>query len=146
MDDRGSDGLSTSTLHRLTARVGVDRGYVDALSTRRELSDDQLRIILTALGLAIRTEEDVARSLSARERAYGRHPLPPVQVISPAPWPARIPVTLPVGSASRLHWRLEQEGGPIQSGIAQWNALPVLAETSFDGSRLERRLLDVNLE
>lgn len=144
MDDRGSDGLSTSTLHRLAARVGVDRGYVDALGTRRELSDDQLRIILTALGLAIRTEEDVARSLSAREQASWRHALPPVQVISPAPWPARIPVTLPVGSASRLHWRLEQEGGPIQSGIAEWNALPVLAETSFDGSRLERRLLDVN--
>jgi len=49
MDDRGSDGLSTSTLHRLAAHIGVEKGYVDALGTRRELSDEQLRTTLAAL-------------------------------------------------------------------------------------------------
>ena len=34
----------------------------------------------------------------------------------------------------------------MEAGIAEWNALPVLAETSFDGSQLERRLLDADLE
>jgi 4-alpha-glucanotransferase len=146
MDDRGSEGLSTSILHRLAARIGVERGYVDALGTRRELSDDQLRTILSALGLAVQTEEDTARSLSAYEETPWRRALAPVQVASPAPWPARVPVTLPAQSTSVLHWRVEQEGGASHSGKAEWNALPVLAETSLDGTQVQRRLLDLNVE
>src|SRR5215813_11124188 len=94
MDDRGSNGLSASMLHRLAAHVGVERGYVDALGTRRELSDDQLRT-----GLAAETEEDAARSLRACEEAPWRGALVPVQVASPAPWPACVSVTLSAGSA-----------------------------------------------
>jgi 4-alpha-glucanotransferase len=125
----------------------VERGYVDALGTRRDLSDDQLRTILAALGLAVKTEEeDVARSLRACEEAPWRRALAPVQVASPAPWPARVPVTLPSGSASTLHWRLEQEGGLIHSGAAEWKALPLMAERTVDTGPVERRLLDLKLE
>ncbi len=146
MDDRGSDGLSTSTLHRLAAHIGVEKGYVDALGTRRELSDEQLRTTLAALGLAVQTEEDAARSLRACEEAPWRRALASVQVVSSAPWPAGVPVTLPAESASLLHWRLEQEGGSVHSGTAEWSALPLLAEGSLDGSRVERRLLDLQIE
>jgi len=145
MDDRGSGGLTQSPLHRLASQAGLDRRYVDALGTQREVSDDRLRALLAALGFPAATEQELEGSLKRCEEARWRRPLEPVQVLLRTALPARIPITLPQGT-ERLRWRLEEESGAAHEGKAGWTSLPLLDQRLLDDRPLERRRLDLELD
>ena len=146
MDDRGSGALSEAPLYRLAMLAGLERSYVDALGTHRELSDDRLRTLLAALGYPARDEAEAEESLQRCEEARWRRVLEPVQVVPRATLPARVPVTLPAGQERRFRWQVTEEDGHSHSGTADWTALPLLAETTLDGRRIERRRLDLELD
>ncbi|HEX6102017.1 MAG TPA: 4-alpha-glucanotransferase, partial [Alphaproteobacteria bacterium] len=145
MDDRGPVPLSESPLHRLAAQAGLERSYVDALGTRREVSDDRLRTLLAALGFPAGSDAELQASLTRCEEARWRRPLEPVQVVLRTALPARVPVTLPEGT-ERLRWRLEEESGAAHSGEADWRSLPLLDQRAVDDRPLERRRLDLELD
>ncbi len=146
MDDRGTAGLTQSPLYRLALLAGLERSHVDALGTRREISDERLRMFLGALGLPAHGDEEVQASLRRCEEARWRRALEPVQVVLRTALPARIPVTLEAERAKRLHWRLEEEAGGIHSGSTDWSALPLVEERLLDDRRVERRRLDLELD
>lgn len=147
IDDRDSGGASGPPLHRLASLAGLERSHVDALGTRRELSDERVRLLLRALGLAAGTDEEIGKSVRRCEEARWRRPLEPVQVVLRTDLPARVPVTLPVAEGRRtLRWRLETEAGVVHSGTADWATLPPLDRRSLDGTPMERRRLDLELD
>jgi hypothetical protein len=145
MDDRGPGGLSDSPLHRLASQAGLERSYVDALGTHREVSDERLRTLLAALGFPAGNDEELEASLKRCEEARWRRVLEPVQVVLRSALPARVPVTLPEGT-ERLRWRLEEESGRCHSGEAAWSALPMLDQRVLDERSMERRRLDLELD
>ena len=116
MDDRGSGGLTQSPLHRLASQAGLDRRYVDALGTQREVSDDGLRALLAALGFPAATDQELEGSLKRCEEARWCRPLEPVQVLLRTALPARVPITLPEAT-ERLCWRLEEESGAAHPDV-----------------------------
>ncbi|HXV24595.1 MAG TPA: malto-oligosyltrehalose synthase [Alphaproteobacteria bacterium] len=146
MDDRGTAGLTQSPLHRLALLAGLERGHVDALGKQREISDDQLRMLLGALGLPARNDEEVQSSLRRCDEARWRRALEPVQVVLRTALPLRIPVTLEAERVRRLRWRLEEEAGGIHSGSTEWSMLPLVDERLLDDRRMERRRLDLELD
>lgn len=147
IDDRESAGASEPPLDRLAALAGLERSHVDALGTRRELSDERVRLLLTALGLPAETDEEISQSRRRCEEARWRRPLEPVQVVLRTDLPACVPVTLPAVEGGRtLRWRLETESGPVHSGTADWTTLPLIDRRLLDGTTLERRGLELELD
>jgi (1->4)-alpha-D-glucan 1-alpha-D-glucosylmutase len=144
MDDRGSGGLGDAPLYRLAVVAGLERGHVDALGTRRDLSDDRLRRLLASLGYPAGDDAEAEESLRRCEEARWRRALEPVQVAPRSSLPALVSVTLAAGEERRLRWRIVEESGCSHSGHADWTALPLLAEHTIDGRRVERRRLDLD--
>ncbi|KRF08737.1 4-alpha-glucanotransferase [Arthrobacter sp. Soil782] len=85
-------------------RVGIDFKGWDG--TPQTVSDETLIAVLTALGVPCATNDDVAASLRAAERAPWLRRLPPAVVIRDGD-ATTVPVTVPAGTTPSIHVLLE---------------------------------------
>lgn len=70
--------MSELPLHRLAARVGLARDWVDANDRPQRVSDDVLRQVLAGLGHPAEDETAIAASLQALDEAEDADHLPPM--------------------------------------------------------------------
>ncbi|WP_367237686.1 MULTISPECIES: 4-alpha-glucanotransferase [unclassified Pseudomonas] len=70
--------MSDTPLHRLAARVGLARDWIDANARPQQVSDDVLRNVLEALGHCAQDDAAVLASLRAVEAAEDSEHLPPL--------------------------------------------------------------------
>ncbi|GJE45127.1 malto-oligosyltrehalose synthase [Methylobacterium soli] len=101
----------SATLEQLADLVGVAAGYTDAFGARVETALETRRGLLAALGFAVGSEPEIARSLGAVE-ALRRGLIPPLLPVE-ARRGHRVPVR---GGAGTLVWRLVDERGFAREG------------------------------
>ncbi|HDS1817970.1 TPA: 4-alpha-glucanotransferase [Pseudomonas putida] len=70
--------MSETALHRLAARVGLSRDWIDANARPQQVSDDVLRNVLEGLGHPAADESAIQASLRAVEAAEDSEHLPPL--------------------------------------------------------------------
>ncbi|GLS43657.1 malto-oligosyltrehalose synthase [Methylobacterium brachythecii] len=104
-----------SDLTRLADLVGIAKGYTDAFGTPVETSEETRAGMLAALGFAVGTEDEVARSLASVEAL--RLGLIPPLLPAEARRSLRVPV-LADGTAGSIVWRLVDERGHASEGRA----------------------------
>ena len=93
-------------LHQLARFHQVATTFTGWDGELKEVSDATLRRVLTALGLAADTEEDLRRSLAESENAPWQRTLPPTAVVRRSN-PGTVPVHLPAGKEAEIRIRLE---------------------------------------
>ncbi|MCQ1952227.1 4-alpha-glucanotransferase [Arthrobacter sp. zg-Y238] len=103
--------------------------------SEQQVSDATLRSVLSALGLAVESEQDLERSLAESKAAAWKRPLPPTAVVRQGK-PGSVPVHLPPGSTAKLTLRLED--GSEQE--LAWPEQPE-EERDIDGSAVARTLV-----
>ncbi|ANC02764.1 4-alpha-glucanotransferase [Pseudomonas putida] len=70
--------MSEMPLHRLAARAGLSRDWIDANDRPQQVSDEALRRVLQGLGHPAEDDAAVARSLAALEQLDDSEHLPPL--------------------------------------------------------------------
>jgi 4-alpha-glucanotransferase len=70
--------MSETALHRLAARVGLARDWIDANNRPQQVSDDVLRKVLEALGHPASDDRALQDSLRAVDAAEDSEHLPPL--------------------------------------------------------------------
>lgn len=73
--------MSQQPLHRLAARVGLARDWVDANNRPQQVSDDVLRQVLEGLGHGAADDAAISASLRAVEQADDSDHLPPLLTV-----------------------------------------------------------------
>ncbi|GAB3551039.1 4-alpha-glucanotransferase [Arthrobacter tumbae] len=117
-------------------RVGITFKGWDG--TPQTVGDETLVAVLTALGVPCSTDDDVAASLRAAERAPWLRTLPPAVVVRDGD-PTTVPVTVPAGSLPSI--RIVLEDGterPVPVGFAQ--------KRDVDGKSVSRFTVEVPLD
>ena len=123
-------------LIRLARLAGVAPSYRDAWRRLRRVQPETLRALLGAMGLAVDSPADIETSCAILQSAEWDAPLTPVATTVAGP-AALVPVT--IGDGDRAHWRLRLETGETREGVAELDALTVLAERR-ERRRRRRRL------
>lgn len=73
--------MSEQPLHRLAARVGLARDWIDANNRPQQVSDEVLRRVLQALGHPADDDQAIASSLRLVEQAEDSEHLPPLLTV-----------------------------------------------------------------
>ncbi|MDH0301010.1 MULTISPECIES: 4-alpha-glucanotransferase [unclassified Pseudomonas] len=73
--------MSEQPLHRLAARVGLARDWIDANNRAQQVSDEVLRQVLQGLGHPADSDTAITASLSAVEQAEDSEHLPPLLTV-----------------------------------------------------------------
>lgn len=73
--------MSEQPLHRLAARVGLARDWIDANNRPQQVSDEVLRRVLQALGHPADNDQAIASSLRLVEQAEDSEHLPPLLTV-----------------------------------------------------------------
>lgn len=73
--------MSAEPLHRLAARAGLARDWIDANNRPQQVSDDVLRLVLAGLGHPAGNAADIDASLRAVEQAEDSEHLPPLLTV-----------------------------------------------------------------
>ncbi|WP_422402712.1 4-alpha-glucanotransferase [Pseudomonas sp. GZD-209] len=73
--------MSEQPLHRLAARVGLARDWIDANNRPQQVSDEVLRHVLQALGHPADDDQAIASSLRLVEQAEDSEHLPPLLTV-----------------------------------------------------------------
>ncbi len=99
-------------LEQLAALCGIAPDYHDVWGQRRHVSSETQRALLTAMGIAVDTDEAVRRSFREMETRAWRRLLPPVMVIRHNGDGIEIPLSVPASMAQhRFEWVLVLEDG-----------------------------------
>ncbi|MHC6226281.1 4-alpha-glucanotransferase [Pseudomonas sp. X10] len=70
--------MNRQPLHRLAARAGIARDWVDANGRPQQVSDTVLRQVLAGLGHPAEDDSEIASSLQSLEQAHDARHLPPL--------------------------------------------------------------------
>ena len=95
-------------LARLAKLYGIALEYVDQAGDPQIISEETVVAVLTAMGVAAETEEDVSHSIVEREQRDWRRVLPPVYVQRQGQV-GQVKVHLPQGQEPRLRILTETE-------------------------------------
>ncbi len=98
-------------LARLAKLYGIALEYVDQAGDPQIISEETVVAVLTAMGVAAETEQDVSRSIVEREQRDWRRVLPPVYVQRQGQV-GQVKVHLPQGQEPRLRILTETEQEP----------------------------------
>ncbi|MGH7073284.1 MAG: 4-alpha-glucanotransferase [Stellaceae bacterium] len=135
-------------LDRLARLAGIEPFYHDIWGNDHPLGDDNKRILLGAMGIAVGNEAETAASLAALESKPWRRALEPVEVVRDAD-AARPAISLRLRADrldSPIAWHLLCEAGDEFSGTVRPRDLPLTDETTLDGLHLERRRFVLTLD
>jgi 4-alpha-glucanotransferase len=134
--------MPNEPLDRLAALAGIESGWIDFFGKQRLVSDDTKRVFLSAMGLAVDSDDAVARTLSALETEPWRSRLPSVVVASADQGAPSVTVTLPKGlENAALTWSLREENGTLHQGNWRPREAPMSGRREVDGRLLERYTL-----
>ncbi len=124
---------------RLAELAGVRAAYRDAWGAERRVSQETLRAVLAAMGLATDTEAAIAHEIAALEAETWRALLPPAVVVRAGDAPPNVPLALPERlNAGRILWSLSGEGARADGGAAPQTL--ALLESVGTGEHRHRRL------
>lgn len=127
------------SLLRLAHLAGVAERYRDAWGNPREVSDETLRALLAAMGIAATSPRDVAASIADLEAAEWQAMLLPVATAIAGDPAASLPVTIEEGRGASIDWTITLESGENRKGRLAVGAARLLAEHR-DGRRRLRRI------
>jgi (1->4)-alpha-D-glucan 1-alpha-D-glucosylmutase len=134
-------------LDRLCERCGVLPAYRDIWDREHVTSDAAKRALLAAMGVAVESEEAIARALHRFELREWARPLPPVRVVREVALPHRIAMNFSSSELqSTYRWRLQQESGAEAQGTFSPAALEAAGRCNLEGKEIERRMLVLEAE
>ncbi|KAD4060017.1 4-alpha-glucanotransferase [Arthrobacter yangruifuii] len=122
-------------LHQLADFHKVATTFTGWDGSEQPVSDSTLRSVLSAMGLATGSEQDLERSLAESKTAAWKRVLPPTVVVRRGK-PGTVPVHLPPGSSAQLTLHLEE--GSAQE--LDWPSAPV-EERDVDGAAVARTMV-----
>ena len=100
--------MDAAQLERLCLLYGIDTEFTDIWGKRHAVADDDLRLLLAAMGVDGHDDAALATTLAQREALIWTRSLAPVRVVRNAEGTPHIRFTLPVTHADEtLQWRLE---------------------------------------
>jgi 4-alpha-glucanotransferase len=130
------DGL----LDRLASLAGIEPGYHDVLGAWHAPAAETKRALLRAMGLAVETEAEIARSASLLDELPWRRALEPVEVVTAGSGAAVISMRFRSDRADRpVDWRIVMETGATISGSIRPSDLPLVETRRIEGLDVERR-------
>lgn len=133
-------------LDQLCDRCGVLPTYRDIWGNEHHTSDVAKRSLLAAMGLVVKTDEQIAVALHDFDRRTWDRPLPPVLVVREMVRPHRIEITLPVSEESLPYrWCLRRESGAENHGEFTPSVLEEVSRNHHDGQDYLRRILVFDL-
>lgn len=124
-------------LRRLADAHKVATTFTGWDGSEQQVSDATLRRVLSAMGFAVDTDEELARSLADSETAPWKRVLPPTAVVRRGA-PGTVPVHLPAGSTAALKLRLEDGS---EQDLAWPGQDAEREEQDVDGAAVERTLV-----
>lgn len=139
-----ADEAAAHDLDRLAELAGIEASYQDYYGRQTLVSPATKRAILSALGFATGSAEEVATSLATIEELPWRRTIEPVVVTTRTARPLRVPVTLPESDAGRiLSWRVAGEGGQTHEGSVRFGTLRFNGKRVGRGGVMVRRTLEL---
>ncbi len=126
-------------LHQLAELYGVQTEYRDIWGKQHPLTEETERLLLTAMGVPVDSEQLSDALAEARVRPWQRT-LPPVLVLRQGD---SMDVPLVVGEDDRgpLRWRCTEEDGALHEGEVPLEDLQISARREVGGDRRVRRTL-----
>jgi 4-alpha-glucanotransferase len=139
-----ADEAAAHDLDRLAELAGIEPSYHDYYGRQTLVSPATKRAILSALGVATGSAEEIATSLDALEELPWRRTIEPVVVTTRTARRLRVPVTLPESDAGRvLSWRVAEEGGHAHEGSLRFGTLRFAGKRAGRGGIMVRRTLEL---
>lgn len=130
---------SEEALDRLAQLAGIEEGWWDFFGTWRPVSVEAKKAFLTAMGLAVGSDGDVAASLESLETRPWRRWLEPVAVFDETWADPSVTVTMPASrDGNQISWTLEEESGAAHSGSFQVDRLEWQEERWIAGKLFKR--------
>jgi len=134
------DDTSRDVLDRLAALAGIEDGWVDFFGTYRPASPETKKAFLAAMGLAVRSEDEIAASLAELASRPWRSWHDPVRVAKVTDGPPEITLTFPVSrDLEHIDWTVIEERGAVHVGELRPVELPQTGEREVDGELRRRR-------
>ena len=126
----------SDALARLAAVHGIAPDYRDTQGRMHVVSQTTLRALLTAMRIAVESEADIERALSAHAEEQWRQTVPPVVVVRHDTHPA-LRINLPaIADVATLSWRLTEESGATHAGSLAPGLLPDAMRMELDDKAL----------
>ena len=119
VNSTGDQAAGSSLLQELAAHHHVATTFNGWDGTRKDVSDETLRQVLAALGVATGTDEELAQSLAQAHLAPWRRTLPGAVVVR-GQRSQSVPVHLPAGQKAQV-WITEENGNRRD---LEWPAVP----------------------
>ncbi len=135
-------------LAQLARAHGIAPEYHDIWGKLHRASDETLRALLEAMGVAAADDEAAAATMRSDAARRWRTPLAPAVVTGAEERPWRVRVNLPAAlDAAPLRWRLVVEDGTEHGGAFAPHALAALERTEVAGEAFVARelVLDADL-
>ena len=134
----------SSALQRLAAAAGIETSFQDNWGQEHRVSDETLRALLAAMGVATDFPGAIAEGLNRFEAEPWSRPMEPAWVLREDGRGSRLPIVLAAAANEGAHeWVLEREDGEVDSGTFRPGDLPLLDRGDPNGESLERRGLTV---
>lgn len=112
-------------LWQLADGAGIERRYWDILGNLHETTSETARAVLEALGVAARTEAEIAESLARFVEEKWQSALPRV-VVAREHDEIVVPLRLPVNAGARvIRWSVQLESGETYTGDCEPATLPI---------------------
>ena len=129
-------------LERLCRLCGIEPEYTDIWGMKHHVPERTLRALLAAMGHGVENGAGLRAALSACESRSWQRPLAPVQVVSAAASPVRIPVTLATARAETpFEWTLRLEDGKESNGKVRPADLEILGQYDIGAASMTRYVL-----
>jgi malto-oligosyltrehalose synthase/4-alpha-glucanotransferase len=129
-------------LLRLAELCGIEPQYRDIWGQTRQASEDTLRALLRAMGLAVSSDIEVEAAIADREAGPWRRLVPPALVVPENKPELQIDLSLPERlDGAPFQWRVREEGGRESGAAFCPGDLPLGETREVQGERFQRRRL-----
>ncbi|HEX4882529.1 MAG TPA: 4-alpha-glucanotransferase, partial [Casimicrobiaceae bacterium] len=122
-------------LHRLAQAHGIALDYHDIWGRLHRVDDEALRMLLGAMHVPARTNEEVEAALRTLDDAQWLRPMAPLSVVRThvRPWVLRVRIPRPRDAAG-LAWRLTGETGEVRHHAIERQRIATTADVDRDGA------------
>lgn len=131
--------LKMHALDRLADAAGIEPRYFDIRGRIHERSPDTARHLLSAMGIAARSDAEIAASLNSHAEAPWKSVLPPVIVAQEARGIA-VHIHMPAGT-KKVRWIITRENGAQDGGEFEWADLPMQDRAEIEGKEYSLGIL-----
>ncbi len=126
-------------LDSLSERFGIVREYEDNVGNRHRTSQETQRAILQAMGVSVRTRDEMRRELMAFDAAVWRRVCDPALVVmgggTSRTWTIRLPVENDEDASVRVTWEIRDEAGVLRRSGEEGPGLRPKEQAVIEGCR-----------